>query len=186
MKVHLSGGVFLPVDGGGGSGLLDDVGLPDDDGNGHQHKHHGDDAVENAAAPLLPALLRLAGGFGVGPAGAVQLLTEFLFSRCAHLLFQSSQVLVVPAASAARILRTCLLYWIPAHCASGNSEPLSGFMDFWRKSASGPPKSAGSPSPPPPDRCRTGRAESPPEPPAPYPTSAAPAKARSALSQTAF
>ena len=80
IEVDLSGGVLLTVDGGRRSRLGNDVGLPDDGGNGDYQEYHSDGAIQKVGAVLLLALLGLPGGLGIVPAGAGQVLAGLFFS----------------------------------------------------------------------------------------------------------
>ena len=80
IEVDLSGGVLLTVDGGRRGRLGNDVGLPDDGGNGDYQEYHSDGAIQKVGAMLLLALLGLPGGLGIVPAGAGQVLAGLFFS----------------------------------------------------------------------------------------------------------
>ena len=80
IEVDLSGGVLLTVDGGRRGRLGNDVGLPDDGGNGDYQEYHSDGAILKVGAVLLLALLGLPGGLGIVPAGAGQVLAGLFFS----------------------------------------------------------------------------------------------------------
>ena len=83
IEAHFRGSVLLTVDHGGGGRTGDDIAPPNKGSQGYDHEDRGDSAIQDVAALFGLALLRFADGLGVGLADI--LLTELLFSRCAHL-----------------------------------------------------------------------------------------------------
>ena len=76
----LSGGVLLATDDSSGGLFLEDLGLPYQGDCRDQHENHSDGGVHRVAALFSFALLRLAGGLGIGPVALGQVLTILLFS----------------------------------------------------------------------------------------------------------
>ena len=121
----LGGGVVFAVDGNGGDVPLGDAGLPDQGDDGDDHEGDGDQEIDGIAALGLPVLLGFLGGLGIRIAGALLLLANFLFSRCAHSfsVLSSFQGMALSGKRGKGRRDTRIVYLIPGRFARANSVP---------------------------------------------------------------